>query len=540
MGPPTRDLTIYLLARDVGKPEEALDPDSVPRLERRAVRRNIPYRGVLYLDPPVSAPPAWQSFVNEGLSQPLRLMNRHAGAVLFVMASDHWFALTFGYGRHLLNMDLVERRFGLIVTLNSVDARLLRSVDTRTIEESTLLKRLQASRSSPLDAFGVDVARDILGGVTGRPRDANLGPTMTGADSVSLHVSVSFVALGQLCSSLLTAYDRSDYQESFAWIDHMSHVKDSGLTSTLDDILVDAMNVAAPGNAHLAAPEQIAWEDVAGFRYSIDGAAQPNRLEMELADYLSAHVARRGGDRLDLRRLKSDRVEAHSVAADVVLDRWPIYRALVFETKLAGKMYVLSGGLWYQIEPTFADEITRQVDLIPELPRTELPLPVAHQGEREDQYVARAAPELSQQLGVHVEVLDRKLVRCAGAASDIEVCDLFTELGQFIHVKRRTRSSTLSHLFAQGTTSAEAFVSDPSFRAGTRVRIAGSPCATMELLPDQQPKTADYSVVYAVVTPSTGPLVQSLPFLSRVNLSHAFRRLRSWGYDVAVARIDEA
>lgn len=538
-GPRARDLNIYLLVRDVAAPEDALEPDAVARLERRTLRRGLPYRGVLYLDPPVSEPPTWQSFVNEGLSQPLSLLNRHAGAVLFLAASDHWFVLTFGYGRHLLNMDLVERRFGLIVTLNSVDAELLRSVDTRTVEESTLLKRLQASRSSPLDVFGVDVARDILGGVTGRPRDPNLGPSMSGADSVSLHVRVALRDLDDLCSSLLAAHDRNDYRQSFGWIDHMSHVKDSGLIEMLDDALVIALNGHTPAGTHLAAPEQIAWEDVAGFRYSTDPSSEPDRPELGLDDYLASHAARRDGQAVDLKRLKSDRVEARSVTTDAPITHWSIYRALVFETRLAGKLYVLSGGLWYQIEPTFADEITRQVELIPELSATELPLPAAHVGEREDQYVERAAPELSAQMGVHVDVLDRKLVRCAGAATDVEVCDLLTELGQFIHVKRRTRSSTLSHLFAQGTTSAEAFVSDPTFRQATRARLAGSPCATTDLLPDQQPRTSDYSVVYAIVTPAGGPLVRSLPFLSRVNLSHSFRRLRSWGYGAAVARIDE-
>lgn len=187
-GPRARDLTIYLLARETKTPEEALESDALARLERRALGRALPFRGVLYLDPPISAAPGWQAFINEGLAKPLNLLNRHAGAVLFVRASEHWFALTFGFGRHLLNAEVVERRFGLIATLNCVDPGSLRSIDTRTIEETTLLTRRQASRSSRLDAFGVDVARDMVGGVTGRPRDGSLGPVMTGADSLSVHV----------------------------------------------------------------------------------------------------------------------------------------------------------------------------------------------------------------------------------------------------------------------------------------------------------------------------------------------------------------
>lgn len=518
-GPASRQLTIYLLAREIDQPADALDPDAAERVERRNLRRTVPYRGVLYLDPPVSTPPGWQSFVNEGLSKRLNLLTRHAGAVLFLSWSDHWFAITFGFGRHLLRPDVVERRFGLLATLNSVDPELLRSVDTRTIEESTLLTRRQASRSSRLDVFGVDVARDILGGVTGRPRDLALGPSITGADALALHARVSFAGLGELCGVLFAAYNRNDYRQSFSWIDHMSHVKDSGLVATLDDALVAALNARAIGRAHLAAPEQIGWENVAGFRFSVDGRATPDRLDFELVDYLDAHAARRNNEPVELRRLRSDNIEARAADSDRVLANWSIYRSLVFEMAFAGKLFVLSGGLWYEVEPTFADEVARQVRLIPEVAAAELHLPVAHRGEREDEYIGRAAPAMAAELGVHVEVLDQKLVRCLGAASDIEVCDLLTELGHFIHVKKRTRSSTLSHLFAQGTTSAEAFVSDPSFRRAARARIQGSPCATEQLLPDSQPSTGDYSVVYAIVTPATGPLAESLPFLSRVNLS---------------------
>lgn len=537
--PRTRDLTIYLLSREVRRPEDALERDALPRLKRRALERAVPFRGVLYLDPPTSATPSWQSFVNEGLARPLSLLNQHAAAVLFVRASDHWFALTFGFGRHLLNENLVERRFGLITTLNCVDPESLRSIDTRTIEETTLLTRRQASRSSRLDAFGVDVARDILGGVTGRPRDSQLGLTMSGADSLSLHVPLPFARLAGFCSTLLAAYDRSDYRQSFGWIDHMSHVKDTNLIASLNDGLVAALRQGVPGSAHLAAPEQIDWEAVGGFRFSLDPSSAPVRLDLDLAEYLAAHAARRSAPALELRRLHSDRIEALAVTSDTVIGHWSVYRCLVFEARHAGKIYVLSGGLWYEVEPTFAEEVNRQVGLIPELHRNTLPLPPAHVGEHEDRYLQRAAPILAAAVGMHVEVLDRRLIRCAGAPTDIEVCDLLTELGQFIHVKRRTRSSTLSHLFAQGTASAEAFVSDMTFRQALRAEMAGSPCASVDLVPDQQPTTTNYGVVYAVVTGTPGPLGQTLPFLSRVNLSHAFRRLRSWGYDVSLARIDE-
>ena len=89
-------------------------------------------------------------------------------------------ASPFGQGRHQLHHEAFELDFGLKVTLNSVDADKLRSLDVRTIEEVTVHTRRQVSRSSSLDAFNVDIQRDLLGSVTGEPSDTSLAKRLTG------------------------------------------------------------------------------------------------------------------------------------------------------------------------------------------------------------------------------------------------------------------------------------------------------------------------------------------------------------------------
>jgi uncharacterized protein (TIGR04141 family) len=61
-----------------------------------------------------------------------------------------------------------------------------------------------------------------------------------------------------------------------------------------------------------------------------------------------------------------------------------------------------------------------------------------------------------------------------GGVDRVELCDILTKDGTFIHVKKRGRSSTLSHLFAQGITSSELLLSLVSLQAATqRLRDAG-------------------------------------------------------------------
>lgn len=511
-------------------------------VQRHELRDGLAFIGAFYVRNKPSKAPDWQPFVNELLqpSAPLRLLNRHAAALLVVRVAKHWFAIPFGFGRHLLRDEVIEPGFGLRVTLNAVDADRLRSVDLRTIEEMTMQTRRQASRIAGLEVFGINVTRDIVAGVTGQPRDMSVGTVMTGRDQCVLHGSVPFDQIATRCKQLLGLYDRDDYKERFGWIDHMSAVADDPLRSSLDDALVGALNAGNFDQLHFAAPEQMEWADLAGFRYSCEPVSAALHPDLEPAEYVAAHETRRRAvGPLDAERLRKDKVQMFGGPADAQIVAWQVYRCCVFQTTFAGYLYVLSGGLWYQIEKSFADRVRGEVANIAEFAPQEFGLPPADPGEHEEDYLVRAAPLMEQALELPVVVMDQQMVRAADAASDIEVCDLFTGAKHFIHAKRRTRSSTLSHLFAQGTVSAQAFVNDQTYREGARAKIAQTACGTADFFPSARPIARDYTVVFAVIAKGTGSLGPALPFLSQVNLSYAGRQIRAWGYELALMRIEQ-
>src|SRR5262249_29442702 len=132
---------------------------------------------------------------------------------------------------------------------------------------------------------------------------------------------------------------------------------------------------------------------------------------------------------------------------------WSIYRCLVFETELDGRLYLLSEGEWFEVEPDFATQVTTDVM---QIPRVDLGLPAARKGEQEGAYNQRAAEQCN------LALLDRRTFRFGG--SPFEVADLLTADRHLIHVKRKTQSATLSHLFMQGRVSAEALKVDFAIR----------------------------------------------------------------------------
>ena len=131
----------------------------------------------------------------------------------------------------------------------------------------------------------------------------------------------------------------------------------------------------------------------------------------------------------------------------------------------------------------------------------------------------------------------------AGAASSIEFCDLLSANAELIHVKRKSRSATLSHLFAQGNISASTLIGDGPFRDSVRMHleeIAGEDADRwLGLIPGSEstPERARYTVHFAVLTNSKGEGTGWLPFFSKLNLMQASKQIRSLGPRVTISRV---
>jgi uncharacterized protein (TIGR04141 family) len=121
----------------------------------------------------------------------------------------------------------------------------------------------------------------------------------------------------------------------------------------------------------------------------------------------------------------------------------------------------------------------------------------------------------------------------------MELCDILTRGGGFIHVKQRGSSSTLSHLFAQGTNSAERLRLDEDFRARARTLIAGEDASFAGILDGVPPEPRGHEISFVVITRSTRKTPLTLPFFSLVSLRAAARQLIGMGFPVSVAAVPE-
>jgi uncharacterized protein (TIGR04141 family) len=468
--------------------------------------------------------PRWAKYLEGQVSPALSgLVTASSSAVLLIEASKRLFAVTFGQGRYMVEDEALERDFGLRVVLNTVAPDQLKSVDAKTIEETTVHTRRDVSRESALSAFGLDVSRDLLRAVTGTPLDETLAHRLTGADSLGITTRVQLGGLRELAGRLLEAHEATTYKQNFDFVDHLRPEKDPARIEELDEQLLEALAAKELDDVHLAAPETLDWLELAGFRLSTavdDGDPEPDPR-------ISVYLASVAGQEINRLRLKRDRLFAMS-SGDQVMAEWPIYRCIVYQVESGGALHVLSGGQWFRVDLSYKEQVYADVEALTRLEG----LPDADPGSTEDAYNVKASAALG------AVCLDRKLV-FEGGLDKMEICDILTDARQMIHVKQRGSSSTLSHLFLQGLNSAERLLADDEFRKQARDVIKAESPTSVDLIPVARPDPANYEVGFVVITRSKRTTPLTLPFFSVVSLRAATRALRGFGYRVAVAAVKE-
>lgn len=511
-------LSFFRIKPEITKPDDIIRDRDSANLRAEPVKISGTRIGELYLKRIERSKPSWLNYFGDSVDlEGVKLKTASLAALFLVKQDDAFYAIVFGYGASLLAEGVVDERFGLRATLNAVDPSHLRSIDHKRLEAISRHTREQLSRAGDLGQFGLDINRDLLRAVTGAPTDGTYGTRLSGSDQLTVTADIPLPLLQDALSTFHELSEQKTYAKNFPWVDNIQDIRDKALITELDKQLAKEL-ASGSDTIWLAPPEIIDWSKTAGFRYK-SGKKAEAYADINLEDYDKELGSLKD---IDGPRLQHDRIYHIRSDTDTGTHSWSVLRCLVGEIVYKQERYVLSEGTWYRINDDFLGTLN---DFVAGIKTAKLDLP-DYDDASEEKYNERAWKANKSQLAL----LDQSFIQYPQRGK-VEVCDLYSKEKQLIHVKRLNGSSTLSHLFNQGTVSAELLRDEVGFRTQFLKKIPGFEWGTPA---DPIPRNT-FEVCYAIVCRPNKPL--DLPFFSKLTLRTAAQNLDRLGFKVSTYAI---
>lgn len=484
----------------------------------------LPYPSAAYVQSNRGKKPNWISYVASHFDlSTYGLLNQNSSFILLLKAADRFFAVTFGMaGMHAIDPAKIEPRFGLIVAANCIKDHELCTVESNEVDTSTRHKQIHISKGSNVSEFDLNPHVDWIRRLSGVLHGSDVAKSLTGSDSVSIGANCGLRDLATKCEKLLSIYKLSDYKTQFEIIDHLQPLqKHDPVVPFLEEQLSDRLKTRSTERISLAFPEVPNPELLE--HYKVTGAFHSEDFdELTLSgiyDFMDRHSV----------QPKSDKVHIIGIGAnDTACTRLLSLREyLVGEFEQGLDTFLFCHGNWFRADRNYVARIRQLVASLPDV-TTELALVPIRNKESEGDYNIRAA-----NVG-GLLLMDKANFKIGGPYDKIEICDLLTDRAKMICVKKMDDSSSMSHLFAQGSVSATLLRQEPTYL--TRLnKVASDAWETFTQITSDN--LGRVTIVFAVATRKTVPLAEGMFFFSLVNLLNHVKTIRMVGCDVALCQI---
>jgi uncharacterized protein (TIGR04141 family) len=519
-------LAIYLIKKEVRGYRECIKERAF--FDEYDLRKELHIEGKVLVGKNKRTEPEWKIFLQDGIEGTIpKLVNASNRALVFFKVKDRWLVIPFGYGKYLLKDDVIDGDFGLRTALNLMDSDKILSLDRANIGDMTLQTRTQSSRRSTPEVFGIDRIRDLLRSITGTVSIDMLekyGRVVSGNEAIYISPKVKFHELPEMLDSLLVGYRMKKYKSRFGWIDNLKVERDPTVIEALREKAIKLLESQDDVKVHLASPFIIDWEIFESVSYTLRGSEFP---DLDIADLYKERSGSSGVGSWE--NLKKWKLYVKNGGADKKID-FPLWRFLNFQLEYGDAHYVFTLSNWYRVEKGYYNEVR---DYCLQFAESDLKFPDARKGESEGDYNLRLASTIADAI-----CLDKKLVKSDTGRSEIEACDVLAPSGEFIHVKHRYSSASLSHLFSQGKVSANSLRKDRAFRKNLRAKIKSEGMST-DLVPleERDLRPGNYTITFAMLSSNDVGFVDDLPFFSLINFRLVAEELSTMGYTVKVKNV---
>lgn len=466
--------------------------------------------------------------------------------IVYLEVDNRIFAITTSFGHAKIKKEFVVNDFGLRVVLNKVDKEALRGIDVRKLTLSSHQRREVSSSNSSLDNFEFDSNEDFLKMVSGKLDSSdNFAISLSGSDSLNVIKRFDIKEIQDFCAELLELYEKRDYiDKGYDFIDNLKKISDSEIYLKIKKLIAGAINKRDKSSIILAYPE---IEECSCCSYRVCFGRISNFLDDINIDKFFEFLDKNAITNLTVDDLKNIRIELldekdELLAKSVSVKRsYSLFDYLVFEVEDGGNKYIFINSQLFLINKdyylTLCDFLKGYEipSLSINLPKLKYEMVKSKKGnniakfEDEGDYNNRIESIYKND----VVIFDKKsfLKRIGGKKSNIEVCDILTKNREFICVKiYKNSSSALSHLFFQGSVSAELLLELDEYKEEVIKRSASK--FTLNL--DDRP---EIKFVLAIADRKDGLISENLPIFSKISLRKTIMDIKKMSFDVAVFKI---
>ena len=512
----SRSFSIYLL-KEKFNAKNALKAGHT--LGKPVNAKHLPADTVLYVLDNVPKDPWWKDFwgVNKDLKQVLK------GAIAFVKVDRRTFALTFGHAYHHLKPECYEYDFGLLTTLNAVDPEKIKSTDI-FMPETARRERIQSPIAAELTFFDVNSDESIFKSLAGAVKSeySDLIRHVSGSSNVRLNSKIVAQDISELCLKLLEIYKSDDYKTTFPNIQNIQPVKDPVVINALDDLLVKEIKNKSD-NIALTIPDIFNPNTSSQVKYSGSGRAKETFDEVNINGFYE-YLKERKKKPTDIDFLKKHELNIQNENG-YVLEKYSIYKSIIFDCENENEHYHLCDGQWYAIDKNYLQDVSKYLDGF-FVQRADL---IECDDRKESDYNSNLAKN-----DTSFVCLDMKNISPKGQ-TQIEPCDLYTvknHSANLIHIKISTRSSSLSHLFNQGVNSVELIRLNEEARDKLKELVSDKGAAYID--------NSSFTVTFGIVTHKPcSENSKALPLFSKISLKRALNALELMAVKAEVVLIKD-
>lgn len=516
---PNHPFSIFLLKADFTADNTLSDNHKLEQVEAT----NLPAGAVLYILDAEPKEPWWKGYFDV---QKDKLRQVQKGALVFLPVNGRWFALSFGHVYHHMKENAYEYDFGLLVTLNCINPKEVKSADM-VAPGAARRKRTQVPNTTDLTYLDFDSNSEIIKSLTGsvKKKYADLFKNATGSTALKVGLKLAPEQLPNFCAEVYNLYDSDDYTQSFRNINNITPVKDPDEIKSLDAQLLELFR-DKDATLTLSIPDIVDYRDNVCLMFHADG-----RWSEIYTDPVIESFYKFLGDAYDFAGATIDKLkEMRMVLTDAdgtPTTPYSIYRSLLADINDAdGNVFHLCEGKWYRFKSSFIDQLQEYIDA----KCSDSTLPNYNHDVEKDGVSTYSEENYNKDIGGGngYICLDREDIRPEGA-TEIEPCDLYkVENGraQLHHIKISTRSSQLSHLFNQGVNSIELLkgnkVSQGKLKALVQKKIGLN-----DLVSYVEPiDNRKYEVIFGIITRANkNDKSSNLPLFSQISLKRNMERL---------------